>query len=574
MFAKVAPGMPPAVSAVGGNAASGGGIGRFVACHDLLLSVLSALAFLLGVAGLHAGPASFVFRGPCFLLLMLCPAWLAVRQKTWRESAGKHALRLRQANEQMRRDRELFDLLFDNSPVAMFIFTSPGDLCWANHAALDMYEFPQEGYRSRPPAAGRWSDFAVDGRQLAPGERPLDTAYREGRAVKGRLLMSRRERDGAVFWRKISAVPSLDGDGKVRAVVCTAMDVTDLMLAQDSLREANRRLFRSNELFSNLLEHGSALVTVVDAGMNIVYINAAQAIELGEPVEALLGSKLGGQGRPPPLNDLWLARSREVLGSGRAMHTRDSYEIRGKAVERDTLLLPVRDAGGAVFAVQIILRDITGWRLVEARIETAAAETRREIGQRLHDSLGQELAGIGLLARALERECGLRQPEDTPLRQQAGRLCDLAKGAIEGLREIVRGLTPVEACPAGLSAALEMMARQTSERFAVVCRFECPEPVEIADISRAEHLYHIAREAVGNAVKHSGCNAIAIRLQREAGEMAVLSVTDNGCGLPAAGSDRGMGIRIMRHRAGQLGGIFDCTSHPGRGTRIACRFAI
>ena len=52
--------------------------------------------------------------------------------------------------------------------------------------------------------------------------------------------------------------------------------------------------------------------------------------------------------------------------------------------------------------------------------------------------------------------------------------------------------------------ALEDFAASTSELFKISCRFECPLPVLVNDIHAAEHLYRIAQEAVGNAIKHGG----------------------------------------------------------------------
>ena len=46
--------------------------------------------------------------------------------------------------------------------------------------------------------------------------------------------------------------------------------------------------------------------------------------------------------------------------------------------------------------------------------------------------------------------------------------------------------------------------------FGIACHFQCEEPVLIHDAPMATHLYHIAQEAVNNAIKHGHAQNIVI----------------------------------------------------------------
>jgi signal transduction histidine kinase len=85
----------------------------------------------------------------------------------------------------------------------------------------------------------------------------------------------------------------------------------------------------------------------------------------------------------------------------------------------------------------------------------------------------------------------------------------------------------------------------------------------------ATQRYLIAVEAVHNAVKHAQAQAIEIRIEVKNGLR--LCVQDDGVGLGESGHTmRGMGLRIMRHRAAQIGATLRLESPPDGGTRVTC----
>ena len=90
----------------------------------------------------------------------------------------------------------------------------------------------------------------------------------------------------------------------------------------------------------------------------------------------------------------------------------------------------------------------------------------------------------------------------------------------------------------------------------------------------AVHLYHIAQEAVSNAVRHSGARNIRIALEHEQGE-AALRIEDDGGGLSRGGLlAGGMGLRTMRYRAGLIGGTLEVGPGPSGGTQVVCRLPL
>jgi signal transduction histidine kinase len=205
-------------------------------------------------------------------------------------------------------------------------------------------------------------------------------------------------------------------------------------------------------------------------------------------------------------------------------------------------------------------------RLERELLEISEREQRR-IGQDLHDSLCQHLTGATLAGQVLEEKLAARHlPEAT----EAGKVIELVEEGITLSRKLAKGLHPVEMGADGLMLALEEYAATSGELFKVTCHFECDLPVLIHDTATAGHLYRIAQEAVGNAIKHGKARNILIRLDASE-ESTVLSVKDDGVGLPEPlPQNRGMGMRIMAHRAGMIGGMFGARRDETGGTLVTC----
>jgi PAS domain S-box-containing protein len=231
------------------------------------------------------------------------------------------------------------------------------------------------------------------------------------------------------------------------------------------------------------------------------------------------------------------------------------------------------EAGNGVRFVGVSF-DITRRKELEREAvqrEVLAITTReqRQIGQELHDGVGQELTGLGLMAQALVQ--GL--PEASAERRVALRILDGFDSVQRQVRELSRGLIPVHVESRGLSAALDDLAARTTESSGIAVTAECPEWVELADHAIATQLFRIAQEAVNNAVRHARPRHVRLTLLTEPNGLE-LRIRDDGIGIQV-GPDRGdgLGLRIMQYRAGQIGGILQIGPSYEGGTVVSCTLA-
>jgi PAS domain S-box-containing protein len=203
---------------------------------------------------------------------------------------------------------------------------------------------------------------------------------------------------------------------------------------------------------------------------------------------------------------------------------------------------------------------------IQRDILAITAREQRQIGQELHDGVGQELTGLGLMAQSLAQ----RLPDAAPEKRIAVRLTAGLDNVHQQIRELSRGLIPVHVESRGLSAALDDLAARTTEVSGIAVSAECPEWVELPDHAIATQLFRIAQEAVNNAVRHGRPRQIRLTLLTEPNGLR-LRIRDDGIGMQVRPDQHdGLGLRIMQYRAGQIGGVLQIGPSHGGGTVVTC----
>jgi len=214
-------------------------------------------------------------------------------------------------------------------------------------------------------------------------------------------------------------------------------------------------------------------------------------------------------------------------------------------------------------------RSVDERRRLEKEILDVSTLEKQRIGQDLHDSLAQELTGIGLLSSVLAQEL---KDKELPEAESAEKISSFMKDARSMVRRIARGLMPVEMDAEGLADALRRLAGDARDMFGLPCTFNEQGCCRVRDDLVAIHLYHIAQEALTNAARHGDPTNIHIELTVDAGR-GELAITDDGEGMPdETDPGDGMGLRTMRYRAEMIGGILEMIRRPEGGTIVHCVF--
>ena len=260
----------------------------------------------------------------------------------------------------------------------------------------------------------------------------------------------------------------------------------------------------------------------------------------------------------------------DILGRIARGESVDHYEtvrVRkdGKRIEVSVTISPIQDSQGRIVGASKIARDISERRKLELAVATATEQERARIARELHDGLGQQLGGLRFLMDGLRRDL---ESENSPRAETAGQLAKEIATALTQARTLSHELYAVPPSPDGLQQALENLAERASDR-GVGCVFAGEAHVLMTNQAVASHLYRIAQEAVHNALKHSQATRIELELARQPAGVE-LRIKDNGIGLPASITSRGLGLHTMQQRARLVGGQLAVKSRPEGGVTVVC----
>ncbi len=213
-------------------------------------------------------------------------------------------------------------------------------------------------------------------------------------------------------------------------------------------------------------------------------------------------------------------------------------------------------------------KDISEQRRLEIEALEIAERERRTIGSDLHDGLGPHLVGIKFMLSLLKQKLASRKIPETENIDEIIRYVDQA---VEKTRHLVKNLCPVDIDASGLEHALAELAAETMRLFGITCTVFFDGNAGIRDNTSATQLYFIAREAVNNAVKHSGAKNITISMERSTNS-CIFSVKDDGKGISAWSGFSGSGISIMKYRARLINVLLDVLPNEASGTSVVCVF--
>ncbi|MGK4579278.1 GAF domain-containing protein [Kitasatospora sp. HPMI-4] len=194
--------------------------------------------------------------------------------------------------------------------------------------------------------------------------------------------------------------------------------------------------------------------------------------------------------------------------------------------------------------------------------QLALFEDRDRIGRDLHDLAIQRLFATGMTLQSAARL--IEQPAAS---ERVVRAVQDLDETIKIIRSTIFGLRARDGEDRGLRARAARAvaeARATlgfAPRLSMEGLLDTDVPPAVADQVTA-----VLAEALSNAARHAHATRVEVTLHATGGEV-VLSVTDNGIGLPAQEGHRS-GLRNLHERARQFGGAFTLSTPAGGGTHL------
>lgn len=196
-------------------------------------------------------------------------------------------------------------------------------------------------------------------------------------------------------------------------------------------------------------------------------------------------------------------------------------------------------------------------------LQRVREEERGHLARELHDELGALLTAAKLDVARLKSRMGAQPPE---VAERLQHLTEALNSGIALKRRIIEDLRPSSLANLGLTASLEILAREFSERSGVevTCNLETVELDEELQLT----IYRTVQESLTNVGKYAEARQVRIEVRDYSNHVEV-EIRDDGRGFDVQTTKPTThGLAGMRHRVEAAGGRLTLTSRPGQGTRI------
>lgn len=232
--------------------------------------------------------------------------------------------------------------------------------------------------------------------------------------------------------------------------------------------------------------------------------------------------------------------------------------------------VPLRDESDTIHQSLILIRDITSQIETEEYILISTLEAqekeRRRLSYELHDSIGQSLSAAVLsMNKVLMDEGDMNEDSREKLKQAIY----YTNTGIQEARAIAHNLLPKSVEEAGLEDAIDNMLNSVTSVSNINFSFNSNLHGARIAKDREINIFRICQEAVNNIIRHSRASEGSIQIMSY-DEVLILTIDDNGSGFDAKSKKlkNGIGVGGMMSRTKAMGGDFEISSKPDKGTHI------
>jgi len=220
----------------------------------------------------------------------------------------------------------------------------------------------------------------------------------------------------------------------------------------------------------------------------------------------------------------------------------------------------------------------TLYQLHIAEQKAMLEQERSRIAHDIHDGIVQQatyvLHKLEFIRRTLEK-----QPQMEAIVQEIAQASEALEASLNDLRRGISSLMPGQLEEPGFNGAI----RALLDNYALIepgleIRYYIDDPSMIP-ASLEIPIFRFIQEAITNVRKHARASHATIRIRTLSGLLTV-QISDNGAGFRPEQVNRTaqvgghVGLRVMRERIEQAGGILEIRSKPGEGTTLKARFPL
>lgn len=203
--------------------------------------------------------------------------------------------------------------------------------------------------------------------------------------------------------------------------------------------------------------------------------------------------------------------------------------------------------------------------LLVEKMQNQIYSERSRIAADMHDDMGAGLSRMRYLSAAIQQKV-----HDENIHGELNKLISSSDELVDRMNEIIWTLNSSDGT---LEDTLYYIRSQCSEMLDhanINVEYDLPQsiPYKIISSDDKRNLYLLVKEAVHNAIKHSGADLVNIKCT--IADTIEFTVTDNGRGFDTAAIKKtGNGLINYKKRIGKLNGHYQLVTAPGKGTKTS-----
>jgi len=443
----------------------------------------------------------------------------------------------------------------ENIPMAIAYHDRHGKIQFANHVFQDLV-----AHRGDPIGTSAMAFLGEDLYRHSYGARQNALAGEAAHVVVELTLQ------GAARQFEVAYLPDHDETGTVVGVYALGHDVTEREQLSAALRGAHAELV-------TILNAVPASITSWNLDLRNRFANTTARSQFGFRADQMTGVHM-----------------REIMGKRRFQQARPFIDqaLQGDQVSAEqaddaddgnvrytnSFFVPEIDEKGIAglyalaFDITELRRSRDQIRQLARRLETVREEERRAVAVILHDGIAQDLFAMKL---AIDHLAG-RTKRRTAMTQAFEELRRSIAKCMDDTRTIANDLRPVGLDCFEIGAVIAQHARRFAARSNLKIHVVEGEALPPLGESARLLLFRAAQEALTNIAKHAMASTVDIALHMD-GDQVVLSVTDDGVGIPAGfrRKPQSLGLLGLRERAEALGGELTLGPNAPKGTRLSLK---
>lgn len=462
----------------------------------------------------------------------------------------------KKAEEEINKARELAEKLIDSIPGIFFLCDDKGRFIRWNAQIETVL-----GYSSGNLASMNVRDCLVAEERGLVDEK-MNKVFAEGILDTEASLLTKDGEQLKYYFKLMRIV--YEGDP---CLLVNGVDITERTKMESELRISENK-------YRSLVEQAADAIFIFDEEGRFLDVNDVSAQLLGYTRAELTALAIPDILFTEDLVKLPLGF--ESLRKGDAVIRRRRFrrkdgtevfvEVHSKKMPDGSYLGMVRDLTERIEAEKQLEESFLRIRELTSHLQHIREEERAHIAREIHDELGQQLTVMKMDIAWLGKKISL---EEEQVRSKLRQMTELVDGTVKTVRRISSELRPSLLDDLGLVAAMDWHLKEFENRSGIKACLE--EPLQDLQVSEAVKtgLFRIFQESLTNVARHARASHVIVKLQQK-GINIEMSIEDDGEGFNKLQVDqkRTLGILGMKERSMMMGGKYEISSIPGRGTRV------